>query len=447
MRSCLVLAASVAVFLSLLSPADAFWVTGYYPQYESSVMPLSAIDFATVTHVIHFCLEAQANGTINSVNNGLDPAACGAFVRAAHNAGRKALICVGGAGSEAAFQGATTASNLPAFVSALAAFMSSNNYDGLDIDWEPLSAADLPQYTNFVMTLRAAVRDALLTVAAPAYPPDGDPPDALFAMFASLQGALDQINIMTYDLSGPYPGWITWFNSPIYDGGFTFPSTGGPLPSIDGAVDNYVDNGVAPLKLALGLPFYGYVWTGVLQPRQAWSESNSPTLSAAAYRTIITSYYQSSTYHWDSAAQAAYLSLTNAPSADDKFVSYDDSTSCQTKVSYSRNRGLGGIMIWELSQDFFPDQIEGQQSPLLQALGNALATPQILSANMIAAHFTFSFSTLPLAQYRVLYATNLTGGPWETLTNNIPGTGAPAAVSDAVTALSPARFYRVQTPP
>ena len=447
MRSCLVVAATVAVFLSLLSPANAFWITGYYPQYESSVMPVSAIDFATITHVIHFCLEAQANGTINGANNGLDPAACRAFVQTVHNAGRKALLCVGGAGSEPAFQGATTANHVPAFVSALAALMSSNNYDGLDIDWEPLAAADILQYTNFMTTLRAAIPGALLTAAAPAYPQYGDPPDAIFAVFASLQGTLDQINIMTYDLSGPYPGWITWFNSPIYDGGYTFPSTGGPLPSIDGAVDNYVNNGVKPLKLALGLPFYGYVWTGVLQPRQPWSESNTPTVSAAAYRAIITSYYQSNSYQWDIAAQAAYLSLSNASSADDMFVSYEDAASCQTKVSYSRNRGLGGIMIWELSQDFFPERGEGQQSPLLQSLRQSLATPQILSADMIASNFTFSFSTLPLAHYRVLYATNLFDMLWQTLTNNIPGTGAPAAVTDAVTAHSAARFYRVQTPP
>ncbi|MGO8701686.1 MAG: glycoside hydrolase family 18 protein [Limisphaerales bacterium] len=447
MRSFLVLAVPGALFLALLPPADAFWITGYYPQYESGVMAVSAIDFATVTHAIHFCLEAQANGMINSATNGLDPAACRTFVQTVHNAGRKALICVVGANSEAAFQGATTSNNLPAFISALVAFMSANNYDGLDIDWEPLSAADILQYTHFVTTLRAAVHGALLTVAAPAYPPYGDPPDAIFAMFASLQGVLDQINIMTYDLSGPYPGWITWFNSPIYDGGYTFPSTGGPLPSIDRAVDNYVDNGVDPLKLALGLPFYGYIWTGVVQPRQAWSDGNIPAVSTSAYRTIITSHYQSNAYHWDISAQAAYLSLTNAQSAHDMFVSYENPTSCQTKVSYSRNRGLGGIMIWELSQDFFPNQVQGQQSPLLQALSNSLATPQILSADMIASNFVFSFSTLPLAQYRVLYTTNLTGEPWQTLTNLILGTGVPAAVTDARRSLSSVRLYRVQTPP
>ena len=299
MRTCLALALPAAVLLALLPPANAYWVTGYYPQYESGNMAVSAIDFATVTHVIHFCLEAQTNGTINSANNGLDPAACRTFVQTVHNAGRKALICVGGANSEPGFQGATTSNNLPAFVSALAAFMSANHYDGIDIDWEPLFATDIPQYTNFITALRAAVHGGLLTVAAPAYPPYGDPPNAIFAMFASLQGTLDQINIMTYDLSGPYSGWITWFNSPIYNGGYTFPSTGGPLPGIEGAVDNYVDNGVAPsnsLSVCLFTVTFG---PELINLARLGAIATSRGFSGLAYRTVITSYYQSNAYHWD----------------------------------------------------------------------------------------------------------------------------------------------------
>ena len=120
-------------------------------------MPAPNIDFTTVTHVIHFCVEAQSDGSINAAANGLTPSACAALAGAVHAAGRQALICVGGAGSESGFQGATTSANLPKFVSNLTSFMSSNNYDGLDIDWEPLDASDVPQYTNFVIALRAAI--------------------------------------------------------------------------------------------------------------------------------------------------------------------------------------------------------------------------------------------------------------------------------------------------
>jgi chitinase len=447
--------AGLAVVLALFIPGSllraGLWITGYYPQYEQNQMPVSQIDFATVTHVIHFCLEAEAGGTINSADNGLTPAACANFVATVHDAGRKALICVGGAGSEAGFEGATTAANLPAFISSLAGFMSSNHYDGVDIDWEPLSAADGQQYTNFINALRSALNgyspSKLLTVAAPAYPVYGDPPAAEFTMFASIQNQFDQINIMTYDLSGPYPGWVTWFNSPIYDGGYTFPSTGGLVPSVKGAVGNFVNNGVSPGKLAVGLPFYGYIWSGVTQPREAWSGTNTPTFSAFTYRTIVSTYYQSNCYHWDTNAQAAYLSLTNAQPADDMFISYDDTLACQTKVSYARNRGLGGIMIWELSQDYFANQSAGQQSPLVQALSQSLATPRILSAEIQGGSVAFSFSSLPLAQYRILWTSNLNVGAWQTLTNNIPGTGGSVWITDPVGIGAGARFYRVQTPP
>jgi chitinase len=427
------------------------WITGYYPQYEQSQMPVSKIDFTTITHVIHFCLEAETGGTINSAANGLTPAACSSFVATVHHAGRQALICIGGAGSETGFEGATTAANLPAFVSSLAGFMSSNNYDGVDIDWEPLSAADAQQYTNFVKALRSALngfsQSKLLTVAAPAYPEYGDPPSSEYTMFASIQDQFDQINIMTYDLSGPYPGWVTWYNSPIFDGGYTFPSTGGLVPSINGAVDNFIDNGVAPAKLAVGLPFYGYIWNGVTQPREGWSSTNTPTVSTPTYQTIVSGYYTSNNYHWDTNAQAAYLSITSDLPADGMFITYDDTTACQVKVSYARNRGLGGIMIWELSQDYFSDQSAGQQSPLVQTLGQSLATPQIVSAQIEGGSAAFSFSTLPLAQYRILWTSNLNGGAWETLTNNVPGTGDTVRITDPIGIGAAARFYRVQTPP
>src|SRR5205807_4635839 len=82
------------------------------------------------------------------------------------------------------------------------------------------------------------------------------------ALIASLQSQFDQINLMTYALSGPWPGWVTWFNSPIYDGGYRFPSTGGPVPSTDGMLASFLSAGVAASKLGIGIDFYGELWTG-----------------------------------------------------------------------------------------------------------------------------------------------------------------------------------------
>ena len=333
--------------------------------------------------------------------------------------------------------------------------MSGNGYDGVDLDWEPFNSADTGQYTNLVVALRTALEGfaghKLLTVAAPAYPEYGDSPTAEFTMLASVQTQFDQINIMTYDLSGPYEGWVTWYNSPIYDGGYTFPAAPSELvPSVNGAVSNFVSNGVLPAKLGVGLPFYGYIWTGgpgVTQPRQSWPATNPPTVATYTYANIVQSYYQSNLYHWDDVAQAPYLSITNGTAANDMFISYDDTKSCQTKLSYIRNLHLGGLMIWELSQDYSSSQPAGQRTPLTTALKQALATPNITSIQRSGNDVQLNFSSLPLALYNVQWSSNIASTVWNTLTNNVPGTGTNVQVSDPATATAPARFYRIQTPP
>ena len=95
-------------------------------------------------------------------------------------------------------------------------------------------------------------------------------------------------------------------------------------------------------KLGIGIAFYGYVWSGGTGtttggralPRQSWT--TAPTATTLAYDTIFSTYYQSNLYHWDTAAQAAYLSVDSPGAANDKFVSYDDTRTCQSKVSYAR---------------------------------------------------------------------------------------------------------------
>src|SRR5208282_4717378 len=123
------------LFLPLLARAD-LWIAGYYPGYETGQMAPSNIDFTTVTHVIHFSLVPQSDGSLDSEANGLTPSACNTLVGLAHAAGKKALVCVGGAGTEDDFLDAAS-SNLQGFISNLVNFMSAYHYDGIDLDWEP----------------------------------------------------------------------------------------------------------------------------------------------------------------------------------------------------------------------------------------------------------------------------------------------------------------------
>jgi chitinase len=384
-------------------------------------------------------LDADAN--VISASNSSD------IIARTHNAGKKVLICIGGASTQSGFQGATTAAKRGLFVTNLVNFMSARGYDGIDIDWEPLDASDANQFTNFVETLRTAL-DALnprplLTIAL-ASPPTPAP------LVASVKSQFDQINLMTYDLSGAYPGWVTWFNAPLYDGGYRFPSTGSLVPSTDGMVNSLTSAGVPAAKLGIGLAFFGWIWSagagtstgGASLPRQSWAAA--PMTSQASYNTIIATYYQSNLYHWDDAAQSAYLSIDNSGSSNDKFISYDDIRACQSKVSYARNHRLGGIMIWELAQD----HLAGQPDPLLESIKQAVLTPGLAAIQTTGSNVDLSFSTIPLGSYRVQWTSNLPATAWNTLTiTNVTNSAGSLHIADPLGLTQSSRYYRIQTPP
>src|SRR5436190_533150 len=96
------------LLLTLEAAHPDLWVTGYYPGWEQGALPASTVDFNAVTHLIHFAVVPNANGTLNSTANVVSPSNSDSIVTNAHNAGRKVLISVGGASSQAGFQGATS---------------------------------------------------------------------------------------------------------------------------------------------------------------------------------------------------------------------------------------------------------------------------------------------------------------------------------------------------
>jgi chitinase len=350
--------------------ASGMWVTGYYPGWRQARLSPDNIDFGAVTHLVHFSLVPRPDGTLDAAVNMLTPANVAAAVAAAHGAGKKILIAVGGQDSRARFEGAIDSKHRAAFVAALVKFMRDNKYDGIDVDMEDIPGSDARDYAQFVRRLRAeldAVTPRPLLTAAALWQP---------GLFAALAGQFDQINLMTYDLSGPYPGWVVWHSGSLYDGGHSFPN-GTRLPSTDGLAETFLAAGVPRAKLGVGLSFNGYVWSGggVSRPRQGWK--SPPAIRNVPYFTLAETYhikeYDSSSpgYHWDAEAQAAYLSIDGSSPDDAQFVSYDNEITAGKMVQYVREKGLGGMIIWDLGAGYRTDLPPGRRDLLLQAVKKA----------------------------------------------------------------------------
>ncbi|MBI4427525.1 MAG: T9SS type A sorting domain-containing protein [Ignavibacteriales bacterium] len=377
--SLFLLLAALVINLSVESSAQSnIWATAYYAGWQqgynnTGYMPAQDVDYSAFTHLIHFALVPRSDGTLDDASNSVTAFNANEVVTRAHAIGKKVIICVGGWATDVSFRGATNSTNRSKFITNIVNLMRARGYDGVDIDWEPLAGSDGPQYVAFITELRAAL-DAVsprpLLMAATAWQP---------SVFALVENKFDQINLMTYDLAGAWPGWITWHNSAVTDGGYRFSSTGAAPPSADGMAKNFIAAGIPAAKLGIGIDFYGYVWNGgtgtstggATEPRQSWT--TAPSVQAnVPYSTIMKNYYQPQYYRWDEAPQAAYLSIDNTGSSSDKFISYDDEKTVAAKIGYAKNKGMGGVIIWELGGGYRADQPLGQKDVLLQVVKQSL---------------------------------------------------------------------------
>jgi chitinase len=344
------------------------WITAYYGGWQlgngsNGYLPVSKVDFTAMTDVVHFALVPRPDGSLDSAGNSITSSGSHALINAAHAVGTRVLISIGGWNSEPGFVGATGPQNLTKFVMNISLFMTSRGYDGIDIDWEPISPQNYRQFVELVKTLREAIGPSFLLVTT-AGAGDG-------RLMASVQAYLNQINIMTYDLSFPSQGWFTWYNDAVHQNGVTFKSTGGPVPACDNIVESFISSGVAREKIGIGAEFGGSVWkggltsdgNGVTGPVQSWI--NAPSIAAdVPYFTIMRDYYTKERYHWDPGAMASYLSIDSAGSAGDCFISYDDSNDIVSKIEYVRKAGLGGIILYELGMGYMGNG----KIPLLEAV-------------------------------------------------------------------------------
>jgi hypothetical protein len=168
------------------------WSLGYYCAWNQDGFAPASINWNAFTHISHFALVPNSDGSLNVGANGLSDSYCKAAVAAAHAAKRKIVICVGGSGVDA-FPSACSAANIHKFVANLLNFMRQYGYDGIDTDWE--QSFDDAESSAFHKELRDSINKItprpLLTAAVGGY-------------FASdcyfIAPYCDQMNDMSYDV-------------------------------------------------------------------------------------------------------------------------------------------------------------------------------------------------------------------------------------------------------
>jgi chitinase len=351
-------------------PPTGRWLSGYYVGYQRSIYPESAVDFSSLTHLFVGSLIPTTSGGVLThfdIDNTNGPIMARNLSALAHEAGRKAVLMLGGGGEHAGFVGAASNANRATFVANLLRTMDDLGYDGIDVDWEPINAEDRAPLLALLQELRAARPNMLLTI--PVGWVNSNAPGAVDSWYATVAGVVDQMNLMTYGMAGTWSGWVTWHSSALLDNQPNHPS------SIASSIQVYRNQGIPASKLGIGIGFYGLCWRGATGPRQTIGSGVSLFVSgnSMSYMNIMASYFESGARRWDDLAKVPYLSFTSPKGPQQcNYISYDDEESLAGKGAYVKANGLGGAIIWTIGMGYMPNAPAGPRNPLLTAAYNAI---------------------------------------------------------------------------
>lgn len=286
-----------------------------------------------------------------------------------HHPHLKVMIACGGWGGSGGFSDmAANPESRKKFVESAIGFVKDYNLDGMDMDWEypgmhgagnPYKPEDKENFTHLMRELREAMdatgKKLVLTFASAGW--------KNYYNYVELNEVMkyaDYMNVMTYDNVGggtPYTahhtnlGWVkpehienTPAQSIIEERGYILDPR-----SAEKIIAFCIDKGVDPKQIVIGGAFYGKGWKGVNSDNNGLYQSNEGGFRVGSYPVIIKEFENKNGYvrYWDPVAKAPYLYNKE----EKKFITYEDKESIKLKTEYAIEKGLGGIMFWQLRSD------------------------------------------------------------------------------------------------
>ena len=282
--------------------------------------------------------------------------------------GTKILISIGGWTDSGHFsEMALTAESRGSFIrSCLDTLDAWPFLSGLDIDWEypgvardpedendegnPVVGDDWTNYTLLLKELRKALDnhfgkgEKILTVCA------GASVGYSLCMqdYAALHPYVDRINLMTYDMAGPWEQ-STGHHTPLLGEN-----------SAETAVNYLLDKGVPAEKIDIGSPLYSHGWKMNEVGQETVGVDAEPlddgdlewhdllALERAAVPKGTPGWHTG----YDEQKNAAWLWNDDPESPDcGRFYTYDSTASLQAKLDYINGQGLGGLIVWQVHGD------------------------------------------------------------------------------------------------
>lgn len=239
----------------------------------------------------------------------------------AHSRGIKCHASVVLMDREALHELLSTPANRTRLINNLVTRVNSDGYDGVNVDFEFIPAADAKLYTTFLAELKNALGNKTLSAAV--FARTGQEKWATGYDYDGIGKAVDLVVVMAYDYSyrtsAPGPVAPLWW---VQD------------------VAQYMCAHIPRSKVLLGLPTYGYDWSAGLP-------TTTVTLSKL---NSIKEKYQVNEY-FDTAQMSPYYTYTDSSGRFHQ-IWLENKQSLQEKWKVGLEHNLAGISFWRIGNGF-----------------------------------------------------------------------------------------------
>lgn len=301
---------------------------------------------------IIFCF-AHLKGNELHINNARDSVTLEKMVSLKKtNPKLRVVISMGGWGGCATCSDVfSSKKNRKAFAKSVKRINKSFGSDGIDLDWEYPAIEGFPSHRyqpedkeNFTMLVnqlrRKLGKKHEISFASGGFTKYVDES----IEWKKVMKKVNRVNLMSYDLVSGY-STVTGNHTPLY-------STPQQKESADNAITLMLKYGVPADKIVIGAAFYAKVWQDVPDTAFGLYQPGKYKMGVS-FRNFDKQLSPDSgfVYHWDSIAQAPYIYNPEQKI----FATFDDKRSIELKTKYAIDKGLNGIMFWQLTDDRFRD--------------------------------------------------------------------------------------------
>lgn len=225
----------------------------------------------------------------------------------------------------------------------------SNNYDGIDLDYESIYLDDKEEFYTLLQQLSLRMIESNKKLTFTSHPKWGDdvyygglPQTRMVLDYKRIADLVDELRIMTYEFTG---------RANIYYG------PNAPLDWMEDVIRYAILEGVPRDKIVIGVPTYSYDYTLRDQiPEISYypvflSQSDTENAAVAYYNTIVDEVKANNNFREEFNEEWGEMVLNYNFEGKDRVLVYPDSQSIALRKQLAADYGIRGVAFWRLGDE------------------------------------------------------------------------------------------------